>query len=204
MIATNLRRKPGLATLKWPSLGALKGRGFSRAVTPQKIRRALAPEGSPFKLSLIFALTLISLSASAQQQTLRIRLLDGKSGKALTPTSIRVATTPAETPRYLIPAADPSSVLVYLKAAQSFTVSQQFVRCDVAQKPAPNTPAPAPATYSVADILAHGLVSANNCAGPKSKLTPAAPKPGELTLYVRKATPCELSKEHINGINFCN
>jgi len=141
-----------------------------------------------------------ALGASAQQ-TLRIRLLDGKNGKALTPASIRVATTPAETPRYLIPAADPASVLVYLKAAQTFTVSQQFVRCDVDPKA---KDAPAPTQYSVADILAHGAVSSNSCAGPKSKLTPPAPKPGELVLYVRRATPCELSKEHINGINFCN
>lgn len=148
----------------------------------------------------IAALTLITITASAQQP-LRIRLLDGKSGKALTPTSIRIATTPAETPRYLIPAADPASVLIYVKAAQSFTVSQQFVRCDVDPK-AKDTPAPA--QYSVADILAHGAVSSNNCAGPKSKITPPAPKPGELVLYVRRATPCEVSKEHVTGINFCN
>jgi len=155
----------------------------------------------------IAALNLITLSASAQQQTLRIRLLDGKSGKALTPSSIRIATAPAETPRYLIPAADPASVLVYLKAAQAFTVSQQFVRCDLnqdAQKPTPHSTAPAPATYSVADILSHGSVSSNSCAGPKSRLTPSAPKPGELVLYVRKATPCEVSEAHINGISFCN
>jgi hypothetical protein len=30
------------------------------------------------------------------------------------------------------------------------------------------------------------------------------PKPGELVLYVRHATPCELSKDHVNGISFCN
>jgi hypothetical protein len=157
------------------------------------------------KVALTAALALTALSASAQSAaTLRIRLIDGKSGKALTPASIRVATTPAETPHYLIPAADPASVLVDLKSAQSFTVSQQFVRCDVDQHaPGANKDAP-PATFSVADILAHGLVSANTCAGAKSKLIPAKPKPGELVLYVRHATPCELSKEHINGINFCN
>ena len=148
----------------------------------------------------IAALALSTITASAQQP-LRIRLLDGKNGKALTPASIRVTTTPAETPRYLIPAADPASVLIYLKDAQTFTVSQQFVRCDVDPKA---KDAPAPTQYSVADILAHGAVSSNSCAGPKSKLTPPAPKPGELVLYVRRATPCELSKEHINGINFCN
>ncbi len=151
--------------------------------------------------AILFALTLITLSASAQQPTLRIRLLDGKSGKALTPRSIRIATAPAETPRYLIPAADPASVLIYLKAAQAFTVSQQFVRCDVDPKA---SPAPPPPQYSVADILAHGQVSSNSCAGPKTKLTPIAPKPGELVLYVRHATPCELSKNHINGVSFCN
>jgi hypothetical protein len=140
------------------------------------------------------ALALAAFSCSAQQ-TLRIRLIDGKSGKALTPSSIRVATTPAETPRYLIPAADPASVLIYLKAAETFAVSQQFVRCDIDPKaPVSNKSAtPVPATYTVADILAHGAVSANNCAGPKSKLTRSAPKPGELVLYVRKATPCEVS-----------
>jgi hypothetical protein len=156
-------------------------------------------------LALAAALTALAAVCSAQQP-LRIRLVDGKSGKALTPTSIRVATTPDEKPRYLIPAADPASVLVYLKAAQTFTVSQQFKRCDVnqdAQKPAPNSAAPAPAQYSVADILAHGQVSSNSCAKPNSSFKPAAPKPGELVLYVRKATPCELSKDHINGINFC-
>jgi hypothetical protein len=149
----------------------------------------------------IAAFTLPIAICSAQEQTLRIRLLDGKSGKALTPTSIRIATAPAETPRYLIPAADPASVLIYPKSAQTFTVSQQFVRCDVDPKA---SPAPAPAQYSVADILAHGQVSSNSCAGPKTKVTPATPKPGELVLYVRRATPCELSKEHVTGVNFCN
>jgi hypothetical protein len=151
------------------------------------------------KAVILFTLALTVLPISAQQ-TLRIRLLDGKSGKALTPASIRIATAPAETPRYLIPAADPASVLIYLNSAQAFTVSQQFVRCDVDPK-AKDTP---PSQYSVADILAHGQVSANNCAGPKSKFTPATPKPGELVLYVRHATPCELSKEHVSGISFCN
>lgn len=156
-------------------------------------------------LRCTLALTALAFAAVASaQQTLRIRLIDGKSGKALTPASIRVTTTPAETPRYLIPAADPASVLVYLKSAESFTVSQQFVRCDVDTKSPGANPAPAPATYSVADILAHGIVSANSCAGPKTKFTPAAPKPGELVLYVRHATPCESSKQHITGINFCN
>src|SRR5579884_5899 len=130
----------------------------------------------------IAALALTTAVCSAQEQTLRIRLLDGKNGKALTPASIRVATTPAETPRYLIPAADPASVLIYLKTAQTFTISQQFVRCDVDPKA---SPAPAPATYSVADIMTHGAVSSNSCAGPKTKFTPATPKPGELVLYVR-------------------
>ena len=162
------------------------------------------------KAALIFALTPFALTpfalaltaaAAHAQSPLRIRLLDGKSGKALTPASIRVATTPAETPRYLIPAADPASVLIYLKAAESFTVSDQFMRCDVDQKAKES---PAPATYSVADILSHGAVSSNSCAGPKSKFTVATPKPGELVLYVRKATPCEISKEHVNGISFCN
>ena len=152
----------------------------------------------------IAALALTTAVCSAQEQTVRVRLLDGKSGKALTPASIRIATTPAETPRYLIPAADPASVLIYLKAAQTFAVSDQFMRCDVDQKPKPDTPAPAPAVYSVADIISHGAVSSNSCAGPKSKLTPPAPKPGELILYVRHATPCEESKEHLTGINFCN
>jgi len=147
------------------------------------------------KAAILFAVTLITLSASAQTATLRIRLIDGKSGKALTPASIRVATTPDEKPRYLIPAADPASVLVYLKSAQTFTVSDQFKRCDAANKDAP------PATYSVADILDHGQVSANTCS---PKVPPVAPKPGELVLYVRHATPCELSKDHINGIRFCN
>jgi len=153
------------------------------------------------KAALLFALALTTTICSAQEQTLRIRLLDGKNGKALTPTSIRVATTPAEAPRYLIPAADPASVLIYVKSAQTFTVSQQFVRCDVDQK-AKETPAPA--TYSVADIISHGAVSTSSCAGPKTKITPIAPKPGELILYVRRATPCEASKEHVNGISFCN
>jgi hypothetical protein len=155
------------------------------------------------KAALIFALALTALPVSAQSP-LRIRLLDGKSGKALTPASIRIATMPAETPRYLIPAADPASVLIYLKAAQTFTVSDQFMRCDVDQKPAPNSPAPAPAQYTVADIFAHGAVSSDNCAGPKTKITPATPKPGELVLYVRHATPCEISKNHVSGISFCN
>lgn len=149
-------------------------------------------------------IALASLPISAQQM-LRIRLLDGKNGKALTPTSIRVATTPVETPRYLIPAADPASVLVYLKAAQTFTVSQQFVRCDVDPKaPGANKDAPVATTYSVADILASGAVSSNSCASLKSKFEPVKPKPGELVLYVRHATPCEVSKEHIHGINFCS
>jgi hypothetical protein len=149
------------------------------------------------KIALTAALLLTTL-ASAQTATVRIRLIDGKSGKAFTPASIRVATTPDEKPRYIIPAADPASVLVYLKSAQTFTVSQQFKRCDVAKQDG------APASYSVADILAHGQVSANTCARPGSSLKPAAPRPGELVLYVRHATPCELSKDHINGINFCN
>ena len=142
------------------------------------------------------ALALLCLSTAANAQTsVRVRLLDGKSGKALTPASIRIQTTPAETPRYLIPAADPASVLIYLRSAASFTVSQQFVRCDTTAPTAP------PATYSVQDILARGVVSLDTCAKPNFK--PVAPKPGELILYVRRATPCETTAAHVNGINIC-
>jgi len=148
-------------------------------------------------LSLAAALFCVATVCSAQQ-TLRVRLINGKNGKALTPTSIRVATTPAEKPRYLIPAADPASVLVYLKSAASFTVTQQFVRCDVDPK---SKDGAAPAQYSVRDILDRGQVSANTCS---PKVPPIAPKPGELVLYVRHATPCELSKDHVSGISFCN
>ena len=134
-------------------------------------------------------------TAATAQTTIRIRLLNGKNGQALTPASIRVQTTPAETPRYIIPAADPASVLVYLHAATAFTVSQQFVRCDAA----PGAP---PAEYTVADVLDHGIVTANTCGRPSLK--PAAPKPGELDLYVRHATPCETTANHVSGINICS
>ena len=141
----------------------------------------------------IAALTLTALSCSAQSP-LRIRLIDGKSGKALTPSSIRVAATPAETPRYLIPATDPASVLVYLKSAASFTVSQQFVRCDVDPKA---TSAPPPAHLLRRRHPRPQRPSRPTPArGPKSKLTSIAkPKPGELVLYVRRATPLRAFKK---------
>ena len=189
MIRTLIAATQNLSTQR-----ALKGRGFSRVIKPPQIRGALAPERNLFKLAAIAAMVVFATAACAQQP-LRIRLIDGKSGKALTPSSIRVATTPAETPRYLIPAADPASVLVYLKSAQTFTVSQQFKRCDVDRQDEPA------ATYSVHDILAQGVVTTNKCS---SKINPIKPKPGELVLYVRHATPCELSKDHVNGISFCN
>jgi hypothetical protein len=142
------------------------------------------------------ALALVCLATAVPAQTtIRIRLIDGKHGKALTPASIRVQTTPAETPRYIIPAADPASVLVYLHLATSFTVSQQFVRCDAA----PGAP---PAQYTIQDVLDRGIVSANTCGKPSLK--PTAPKPGELTLYVRHATPCETTANHVSGINICS
>ena len=142
--------------------------------------------------TLILALALAA-TFSLAQTPLRIRLIDGKNGKPLTPTTIRVQPTPAEQPRYLIPAADPASVLVYLKSATTFTVTDQFKSCAT---PKPTDPQP---QFSVPDILDHGAVTPNTC----GKFQ-AAPKKGELVLYVRHATPCEETKEHVTGVNFCN
>lgn len=142
----------------------------------------------------IAAIACFTIAASAQTP-IRVRLVDGKSGKALTPTSIRVQPSPEDKPEYLIPAADPASVLVTVHSATSISVTNQFVSCAAAK---PDAPA---AQYSVQQILSHGIVSANTCG--KGKAT-VQPKPGELVLYVRHATPCEESKKHITGINFCN
>ena len=153
------------------------------------------PNTRATRISCLAALALACLASAAHaQSTIRVRLINGKNGKPLTPTSIRVQPDSTEVPTYLVPAADPASVLVTLRFATKVSVSNQFVSCVAA---APDAP---PAQYSVKDILDHGVVSTNTC---NSSQPAAAPKPGELTLYVRHATLCEESRNHIHGINFC-
>ena len=144
-----------------------------------------------------FVLTILVLTCAATlcpaQTTLRIRLINGKTGAAFSPATLRAQSSTGDQADYLIPKADSSSVQVTFKSAATFTLSGEFKPCSVTA-----APDAAATTYNVQDILDHGVVSPNTC----GKLL-ASPNRGELILYVRPFTMCESIQNHFRGINFC-
>jgi hypothetical protein len=134
-------------------------------------------------------------TALVQAQTAKIiviKVRDGKTGKAVTPSNIQVRFNhQSEAHGSWVDQKDDGTIEVKLpEDAKVISVretyldsTEYFVNCDMAKQ----KDGPPESWYPVTDILASGLAIPNDCAKPKDldKVKPD-PKPGELVLFVRK------------------
>ena len=134
-------------------------------------------------------------------KTITLRLLDGRTGRIVSPTGILVRANhdAAEhgdwvkqnedgTSELKVPE-DASVILIHATYENS---TEYFINCDGPKQ----TDTPAELWYPVSKILTAGLVAPNGCLKPKAaeKLNVTA-KPGEFVLFVRKLNWRELTKE---------
>ena len=127
-------------------------------------------------------------------KTIRLRLLDGRTGRIITDAGILVGTNHDATPHgeWVKSNEDGTSTITLPESAKVLQVHatyedamQYYVNCDGPLV----LDTPAELWYSVSDVIAKGLVAADGCVKPKEleKLDITA-KPGELVIFVRKVS----------------
>lgn len=131
--------------------------------------------------------------------TITLRLLNGKTGRLVSPTGILVRANhlPTDHGDWTKQNDDgtaelkvPGDVSVLLIHATYEDSTEYFINCDGPKQ----TDTPAELWYATSDIMTKGVVAPDGCLKPKAveKLKVSA-KPGELVLFVRKLNWRELS-----------
>jgi hypothetical protein len=136
-------------------------------------------------LLMVAALGVCCCALPAQSRTITIRVLDGKTGKALVTTSVLIRVDHEKTVhanwvslnedltgKATLPA---EAALVAAQATYDNTI-ELFVNCDSVK----DNPPAGPHWYKLSDILTTGVVAPNGCSG-KS----AVAKPGEFVFFAR-------------------
>jgi len=154
--------------------------------------------------ALLVLLCMVALSGALHAQTAKtitIRLLDGKTGKAISTTGFLVRANHLPevhvdwtrvnedgTGELKVPA-DASALSIHATYENSMEI---YVNCDGAKQ----IDSPSALWYSVSEIMTTGVVAPNGCVKPKDadKLKATA-KPGEFVLFVRKLNWKEQSQE---------
>lgn len=132
-------------------------------------------------LILVWAMLVLAATAGAQTKVerIRIRVLDGHSGKPVRRVSTLTTVYPLISYRYPIDArtdAQGVASLLVPTDTQISSVARRHPLCQRRDKAQPD----APVGFSVAAILAAGVDAPNTCS---HKTAPAVP--GELVLFVR-------------------
>ncbi|MGB6974287.1 MAG: hypothetical protein WBD67_06360 [Terracidiphilus sp.] len=139
----------------------------------------------------LWALCAIAQAGAPRTQTITVRVLDGRTGTAVSPTNLLVRIDKQKpihsdwvrqnddaTGFMALPA---TAKLVSVEAAYDESM-EIYVNCDTAPEAYPG----ARHWYSIETILRTGLVVPDGCERPKKhRVIMAMPKPGELIFYVR-------------------
>ncbi len=122
------------------------------------------------QLVSFLAVTALSLRA----EVIRIHVLDGRNGKAITNEQVQVWVDEAKGALSLATGADGTATLRALPGSSIRIATDLYYDCRPFKK---NAPRP---TYSVNEILKSGLTAQNGCGKFKAEA-----KPGELLFFVR-------------------
>ena len=152
-------------------------------------------------LLLLWVAALCGSLHAQTQKTITIRLLDGKTGRLVSPENFMVRIDHQQTIHidWVKHNEDgtgelkvPDNISVFSLHATYNNSMDIYVNCDAAKQ----GDTPGERWYTVADILTAGFVTPNGCAKPKvaDKLKVAA-KPGELVVFVRRHNWMEQSKD---------
>ena len=129
----------------------------------------------------------------AQETTIHVRLIDGQTGKPVTNKFVFVVTDVdlegGELPRTDATGATVATLNKSTKILMVHDTSNY--RCDVTKQDAY-------ASYSIEEILAHGIASPNLCGKVHTN-----PTKGELLIYVRKPHFGESVRDVIKGLLIC-
>ncbi|HUN83700.1 MAG TPA: hypothetical protein VMU48_04940 [Terracidiphilus sp.] len=145
-------------------------------------------------LVVIGVVTLCAYLPAQAAKTIRLRLLDGRTGRIITDAGILVGANHDSTPHgeWVKSNEDGTTTITLPQSATVLQVhatyedaTQYYVNCDGP----PVLDTPAELWYSVSDVMTKGLVAADGCVKPKEleKLDITA-KPGELVIFVRKVS----------------
>jgi hypothetical protein len=143
-------------------------------------------------LALLFCMAVFCGSLLAQTgKTITLRMMDGKTGKLIETSHFMVRVDHQETVHadWVVQNENGTGKLTLPKGASLLLIqatydsaTQIYVNCDATSQKED----PIGHWYSIAEILASGVVAPNGCVRPKeaAKLKPAA-KPGEFVFFVR-------------------
>jgi hypothetical protein len=145
-------------------------------------------------LAGVVALALCANLPAQTAKTIRLRLLDGRTGHIITDAGILVGANHDTTPHgdWVKSNEDGTSTITFPESASVLQVhatyedaTQYYVNCDGP----PVLDAPAELWYSVSDVMTKGLVAADGCVKPKElEKFEISAKPGELVIFVRKVS----------------
>jgi hypothetical protein len=128
-------------------------------------------------LRAVIALVFLSSVCLAQSTTIRIRFIDGKTGKALRVKYYNIQPNVNDDIDYKLDKIENNVLILTFTNATTFTFSNDaYYRCDAKTETAPQI------TYKLQDIVDHGIVSPNICGS-----VHAQPAKGELLIYSRHA-----------------
>jgi len=139
-------------------------------------------------------------------KTITVRMLDGRTGKLISPSNylIRVDHEQTVHANWVVQNEDGTDKLIVPSGATVLTIqatydsaTSYYVDCDAIKKHGASDHEPSlDRWYKIADILATGVVARNDCAGKKlpEKLQAFA-KPGEFVFFVRRQNSLEQMRE---------
>jgi hypothetical protein len=135
-------------------------------------------------------------------RVITLRMIDGRTGKPIVTSDFIVRINHEKTPHnnWVEENEDGTAKVTLPATAEAISIhatydatTQTYVNCDSSEaRTSSKQPAPLDHWYSVATILASGIVAQNNCVGKKvpDKLQVVA-EPGQFIFFVRKLNPAE-------------
>jgi hypothetical protein len=136
--------------------------------------------------------SLVAVLPAQDAKLITLRILDGKTGQAVTPSNVEVLFNhQSEAHGSWVDQKDDGTIDVKMPAdAKTIAVRatyensiEYYVNCDVGRQ----RDTQAISWYPVADVLASGIAIPNECVSQKSAdKVKVSPKPGELVLFVRR------------------
>ncbi|HUB29271.1 MAG TPA: hypothetical protein VL967_06220 [Terracidiphilus sp.] len=143
-------------------------------------------------LAAIACACFVALLPAQDAKVITLRILDGKTGQAVTPSNVQVLFNhQSEAHGSWVDQKDDGTIEVKMPPdAKSIAVRatyensiEYYINCDVARQ----RDTQSVSWYPVADVLASGLAIPNECANAKAaEKIKVTTKPGELVLFVRK------------------
>ena len=135
----------------------------------------------------------ITTTCAAESTSIRIRFVDGKSGRPLHLKYYEAGEGHVEAGNYKVEKVEGDSLIVTFHDVSEFSFrSGQFAPCDTSNRRL------SPPKYSLHEIAKHGVVAPNYCGK-----TSTAPEAGVLLIYSRHQHWWEISGNVLRGLLIC-